>query len=88
MKVSEVEFGVHYRGPAIPALDLQHLFEPYFRASRHADSKPGWGLGLAFVKRISEQHGGRVEVTSDESAGTCFRMVLPVSLPVASEVVL
>jgi signal transduction histidine kinase/CHASE2 domain-containing sensor protein len=88
MKDSEVEFAVHNRGPAIPAQDLQHLFEPYYRASQHADSRPGWGLGLAFVKRISEQHGGRVEVTSDESAGTCFRMVLPVSLPVASEVVL
>jgi signal transduction histidine kinase len=88
MKDSEVEFAVQNRGPAIPAQDLAHVFEPYYRAPRHADSKPGWGLGLAFVKRISEQHGGRVEATSDESLGTCFRMVLPVNLPVASEVVL
>jgi signal transduction histidine kinase len=88
MKDSEVEFAVHNRGPAIPAEDLERLFEPYYRAARQADSRLGWGLGLAFVKRISEQHGGRVEVTSDESAGTCFRMVLPSVLPVASEVVL
>jgi signal transduction histidine kinase len=88
MKDGEVAFAVHNRGPAIPAKDLEHLFEPYYRASQHADSKPGWGLGLAFVKRISEQHGGRVEVKSDELSGTCFRLILPVSLPIASEVVL
>ena len=86
VKDGEIEFMVHNPGPAIPAQELEHLFEPYYRASQQSDSKPGWGLGLAFVKRISEQHGGRAEVSSDASSGTCFRVILPVNLCIASEV--
>jgi len=71
-----MEFAVHNGGPAIPAQDLEHLFEPFYRAAQ-TDSKPGWGLGLAFVKRIAEQHGGKVEVKSDSATGTCFRIILP-----------
>jgi signal transduction histidine kinase len=81
-----IEFAVYNPGPAIRAEDLDRLFEPFYRASQHADTKPGWGLGLAFVKRISEQHGGRVEVSSDTASGTCFRLILPIGSRVASEV--
>lgn len=86
VKDSEIEFMVHNPGPAIPAQELEHIFEPYYRASQQSDSKPGWGLGLAFVKRISEQHSGRVQVSSDASSGTCFRLILPIDLRIASEV--
>lgn len=87
MKESEVEFLVRNPGPAIPAEDIDRIFEPYYRVSQQSDSKPGWGLGLAFVKRISEQHGGRVEVTSDASSGTCFCFIVPIHLSIISEVV-
>ena len=87
-KDSEVEFAVRNPGPVIPAEDLDHVFEPYYRVSQQADSKPGWGLGLAFVKRISEQHGGRVQVSSDASTGTCFRLILPINSKIASEVLI
>jgi signal transduction histidine kinase len=83
-----IEFAVHNPGPAIPSEELDRLFEPFYRASQHADRKPGWGLGLAFVKRISEQHGGRVEVSSDAASGTCFRLILPIGSGVASEALL
>lgn len=81
-----IELAVHNTGPSIPAQELEQLFEPFYRAAQ-SDSKPGWGLGLAFVKRIAEQHGGRVEVKSDSTSGTCFRILLPVKSAVTGEVV-
>jgi two-component system sensor histidine kinase ResE len=83
---SEVEFSVHNTGPAIPASDLKQIFERFYRPSR-SESIPGWGLGLSFVRRICQQHGGRVEVSSDETSGTSFTFVLPRGVREASEVV-
>ena len=80
-----MEFAVHNTGPSIPAQELEQLFEPFYRAAQ-SDAKPGWGLGLAFVKRIAEQHRGRVEVMSDSTSGTCFRIILPVKSAVKGEV--
>jgi signal transduction histidine kinase len=87
MKESEIEFLVRNPGPAIPAEDIDRIFEPYYRVAQQADSKPGWGLGLAFVKRICEQHGGRVQVSSSPSSGTCFCFIVPVHSKVVSEAV-
>jgi signal transduction histidine kinase len=82
---SEMEFSVHNTGPAIPASDLKQIFERFYRPSR-SESIPGWGLGLSFVRRICQQHGGRVEVSSDETSGTSFTFVLPRGVREASEV--
>ncbi|MGE5324004.1 MAG: CHASE2 domain-containing protein [Actinomycetota bacterium] len=82
---SEVEFCVHNSGPAIPASDLKQIFERFYRPSR-SESIPGWGLGLSFVRRICQQHGGRVEVRSDENSGTSFTFMLPRGVPEVSEV--
>jgi signal transduction histidine kinase/CHASE2 domain-containing sensor protein len=83
----DVEFQVRNRGSAIPQESLTRIFEPFYRVPDQTGEKPGWGLGLAFVKRISEQHGGRVEVSSDSSSGTCFRLVLPLCAHIASEAI-
>ncbi len=88
MKQCEIEFLVRNPGPAIPTGDLDRIFEPYYRVVQQSDSKPGWGLGLAFVKRISEQHGGRVHVSSSASSGTCFCFSLPIHSNVISEAVI
>ena len=82
---SEVEFSVHNNGPAIPASDLKQIFERFYRPSR-SESIPGWGLGLSFVRRICQQHGGRVEVSSDENSGTSFTFILPRGVREVSEV--
>jgi signal transduction histidine kinase/CHASE2 domain-containing sensor protein len=72
----EVQFEVQNSGPVIPEDELQQLFERFYRPAR-SESIPGWGLGLSFVRRISQQHGGRVHVTSNESSGTTFAFTLP-----------
>jgi two-component system phosphate regulon sensor histidine kinase PhoR len=64
-------------GPVIPPHELAHLFEPFYRGREQEDGATGWGIGLAFVKRITEQHGGKVEARSEPGTGTCFRLLLP-----------
>src|SRR6478735_5100102 len=72
----EVQFEVQNSGPVIPKAELEQLFERFYRPAR-SESIPGWGLGLSFVRRISQQHGGRVQVTSNQSSGTTFAFTLP-----------
>lgn len=72
----EFEFQVHNTGPAIPASELKNIFERFYRPSR-SESIPGWGLGLSFVRRICQQHGGSVQVSSSEISGTSFAFLLP-----------
>ena len=62
-------------GPGIDAAHLPRLFEPWF-----STKEGGVGLGLAMVKRIVEEHGGRVEAGNREAArGALFRISLPVA---------
>ena len=72
-------------GPALPAEELGRLFEPFYRRSEQEQTQRGWGLGLAFVKRIAEQHGGKADAWSKSGAGTTFRIHLPTTRLVLSE---
>ncbi|MGZ4899697.1 MAG: CHASE2 domain-containing protein [Candidatus Angelobacter sp.] len=81
----EVQFEVQNSGPVIPQAELEQLFERFYRPAR-SESIPGWGLGLSFVRRISQQHGGRVQVTSNQSSGTTFAFTLPRGACEVSEV--
>lgn len=72
-------------GPVIPVEQLVRLFEPFYRRSEQEETHRGWGLGLAFVKRIAEQHGGKAEARSESGSGTTFRIHLPASRVVLSE---
>jgi signal transduction histidine kinase/CHASE2 domain-containing sensor protein len=83
----EVVIAVHNEGAAIDEADIPYLFDPYYRARKVETTKPGWGLGLAFVKRIAEKHGGSVEAKSTKS-GTTFEIHLPAKsgIEAASEV--
>ncbi len=73
----EVMFTVWNNGPPIPKRDLELLFHAFYRGAADDNRRPGWGLGLAFVKRMVEQHNGNIGVESTESGGTEFRIVLP-----------
>ncbi|HET6824049.1 MAG TPA: ATP-binding protein [Anaerolineales bacterium] len=66
-------------GPGIPAEDLPHIFERFYRAekSRTRRETTGFGLGLSISNWIVERHGGRIEVNSQEGKGTTFAIWLP-----------
>jgi signal transduction histidine kinase len=72
----DVVISVQNQGQPIAQQDIPRLFDPYYRASNVPSGKTGWGLGLAFVKRIAEKHGGSVRVES-KSQGTIFEIRLP-----------
>ena len=65
-------------GVGIPAEDLPHVFKRFYRGDK---SRTGGntGLGLAISKAIVEAHGGGIEVSSEEDAGSTFTVRLPVS---------
>lgn len=85
---NETVIAVENQGDAISAEDIPHLFDSYYRVQKVEKTAIGWGLGLAFVKRIAEKHGGYVTV-ENHSGITRFEIHLPASatMPVATEVI-
>ena len=63
-------------GNGIPAEDLQHIFGRFYRGDKSRTGENA-GLGLAISKAIVEAHGGVIEVSSAENAGTTFTVRLP-----------
>lgn len=76
---SRATISVHNLGPTLSSEAQRLIFGPYFRMARQPGppDHEGWGLGLPMVKRIAEEHGAFVQVESSDSAGTTFRIVLP-----------
>jgi signal transduction histidine kinase len=68
---------VRDRGIGIPAGDLPHVFDRFFRAGNAAAASAGTGVGLAGVKQIVEQHGGSISLESVEGEGTTVTVTLP-----------
>ena len=64
-------------GRGIPASDLPHIFQRFYKADRSRSGNSGSGLGLAITRPIVEAHGGRITVQSREGDGTTFAVVLP-----------
>jgi two-component system, cell cycle sensor histidine kinase and response regulator CckA len=70
----EVAMSVEDTGHGIPEAIRESIFEPFFTTKGPGR---GTGLGLSVVHGIVTSHGGRVEVESEESQGSTFRIILP-----------
>ncbi|MET8606231.1 HAMP domain-containing sensor histidine kinase [Streptomyces rubiginosohelvolus] len=65
-------------GSGIPADDLPHVFDRFWRAEKSRSRRTGGsGLGLAIVRKLVEAHGGTAEATSTEGEGSTFALRLP-----------
>lgn len=72
-----VQIEIEDNGKGIAAKDLPKIFERFYRtdASRNS-SKGGSGIGLSIVKKIIEEHGGKIWATSREETGTVMYFVI------------
>ncbi|MBI5875056.1 MAG: hypothetical protein HZB81_04300, partial [Deltaproteobacteria bacterium] len=68
-------------GCGIPSENLSRIFEAFWTTKGH----DGTGLGLSVCYGIINQHGGRIEVESEEGVGSAFTVVLPVTPPTLAE---
>ena len=60
----------------IPPDALAQIFDAYY-----STKKGGTGLGLAMARRIAEEHGGKITVTSQVGKGSDFQIHLPAAIP-------
>lgn len=72
-----IQVEIEDNGKGIGAKDLPYIFDRFYRTdiSRNS-SKGGSGIGLSIVKKILEDHGGKVWATSREGIGTIMYFVL------------
>ncbi len=71
-----VQFRVCDRGPGVPVVHRERIFEPFFRLPGHAEREGGVGLGLSLVRQIALRHGGQVECQARQGGGSCFVVTL------------
>ena len=74
-----VRITVADNGPGVPDAVRDRLFEPFVTSRKRDESKPGTGLGLALVAKLVGDHGGVVDLESDDR-GAAFKVMLPVDL--------
>jgi two-component system phosphate regulon sensor histidine kinase PhoR len=75
---NEIECSVRDDGPGIPAEDLPHIFERFYRVEKgRSRESGGTGLGLSIVKHIVQLHGGRVWAENRAEGGLAVIIRLP-----------
>jgi signal transduction histidine kinase len=77
-----LRLAVQDQGIGMDEKELGNVFQKFYRTRKAVDSgEAGTGIGLSIVNQIMVQHGGKVEVVSAPSRGSCFTLVFPVAAP-------
>jgi signal transduction histidine kinase len=70
---------VHNSGEPVSPEDIETIFQVFKRASAARNGKkPGWGIGLPYVRSVAEGHGGSIAVRSTADHGTSFTIDIPI----------
>jgi signal transduction histidine kinase len=76
----KLQIAVEDPGCGIPASELSHIFEPFYRGTHAREQQvEGSGLGLSIVKRIVEAQSGRITAKSELGKGTTITLHLPIA---------
>jgi two-component system sensor histidine kinase CpxA len=79
-KLDTALLSVRDRGPGVPADELVHIFEPFYRVSAARDrASGGAGLGLSIAERTVKLHGGSISAENDPNG-----LVVTIRLPLAA----
>ncbi|MDD6305898.1 MAG: HAMP domain-containing sensor histidine kinase [Clostridiales bacterium] len=72
-----IQVEIEDNGRGISARDLPYIFDRFYRADASRNSATGGsGIGLSIVKKIIEDHGGKIWATSKETIGTVMYFVI------------
>jgi K+-sensing histidine kinase KdpD len=71
-----LQFSVADRGPGIPAVDGDRVFEPFYRHASTSGTVPGTGLGLSIARSLAEAQGGQLAYSTRPGGGSTFALRL------------
>jgi signal transduction histidine kinase len=71
-----VEFTVRDEGIGMSEEATTHVFTRFYRAEQ-SRTTPGYGLGLAIAKKITDAHKGKISVKSELGHGSTFTVLFP-----------
>lgn len=77
-KGDRLRFEVEDSGMGIPADELEKIFAMYYQVKDQHGGKPatGTGIGLAVSKRLAQNMGGDIQVSSTQGKGSCFTLTV------------
>ncbi|MFT5196478.1 MAG: signal transduction histidine kinase [Cellvibrionaceae bacterium] len=67
-------------GRGIDAVDIEQLFERFYRVSHGNEVAEGTGLGLSIAQKLMEAHDGRIKVESQLGKGSAFHCIFPIAV--------
>lgn len=81
VEARKASLSVRNQGSPIPAEDIDHIFDRFYRAdkARTRDDSKSFGLGLAIAREIAESHDGSIGAESTQADGTTFTVTLPLA---------
>jgi len=77
-----VKLSVEDNGAGIPPEEFSRIFDKFYQVENSFSGQvEGWGIGLAFVRKVASAHGGEVSVKSELDKGSVFTITLPAACP-------